>query len=472
MADARDFLLTDIRIGDGPPEHVAIRSGRLYRHAGRDQGLPVVEGQGGRLIAGLVDHHLHLMAEAMRGQSVDLSDLPPDVPSALAERLRSAAIEGPIRATGLDDGGAALLDKAALDTLVADRPLRIQYRTGGLWVLNSAELDRVLAGRADPPDAFERDAGGGFTGRVWRGDAWLRRMGPPPSLAAIGRQLNRWGVTAVTDASITTDQAQAEAIAQAAERDGIAQHLTLMSGGPLQGGAGWAVGPMKILLDEAALPDLDTLTATIERAHGSGRAVAAHVVTPAELALMLAAWQIAGAAPGDRIEHGSLIPADMLEGIAALGLVVVTNPGFLNARGDRYLRSLPTGERDDLYRLRSLLDAGITVAAGSDAPYGPLNPWVSIRAAATRRTAGGKLIGAGEALSRRQAVTLHGSDRRHAGRAVVLEDGAAADLALLRPDGEEGEEPVAMTIIAGKIVYRAPAGALAPEAGPETGGER
>src|SRR5690606_17919951 len=103
----------------------------------------------------------------------------------------------------------------------------------------------------------------------------------------------------------------------------------------------------------------------------------------------------------------AMVSPEAISVIAELGLTVVSNPGFIAARGDRYLREIAASELPDLYRLQSFCRAGVRLAAGSDAPYGPLNPWEIIRAACDRRTGGGRQIGAAEALHPAQALGLH-----------------------------------------------------------------
>jgi predicted amidohydrolase YtcJ len=55
-----------------------------------------------------------------------------------------------------------------------------------------------------------------------------------------------------------------------------------------------------------------------------------------------------------------------------LALTVVTRPGFVAARGDRYLADVDPAEHDNLWRCGFLLAAGVGVAAGSDAPGRPV----------------------------------------------------------------------------------------------------
>ena len=335
----------------------------------------------------------------------------------------------------------------------------MQHQTGSLWVLNSRGLAAVLDGEAPP--SVERDASGAPTGRIWRGDAWLRaRLGNhPPDLGPVGRTLAACGVTAVTDASATTDAAAAAYLAAAR----LPQRLTLMSHAPLVAPAdgAFAVGPLKILLDDHALPDVDAMTADIARARVEGRAVAVHCVTAGELAITLAAFESAGAHPGDRIEHGGVIPPGAIPALRALRLTVVTQPAFVFERGDRYLAEVDPADQGDLYRCASLIAAGVPVAASSDAPYASPDPWSGVAAAVGRRTRAGLPIGQAERLDPAAALALYLADPTDPGgppRQVVRD--AAADLCLLdAPLAEILADPhagrVRMTLVAGKAVYAA-----------------
>ena len=454
---AEDGLaLLNVRFDELPAQTAVIGTGGIRFCDAPPAGLPVVDAQGGRLIPGLIDHHVHLMAAAVATTSIDLSHLSGDDMSALSDVLRGAAATGRIRAVGLDDQNGPLLDARRIDAMVSAVPVRIQYRTGSLWVLNSIGLDEALDGLEIVPEAFERDSAGRLTGRVWRGDHWLRRpAATAPSMAALGRDLARWGVTSVTDASATTDQAQAQCLALAA-RDVLPQRLTLMSGEDLISSQGYRVGPVKLLLDDSSLPELSYVVAMIRWARSVGRSVAAHCVTPAELALMLAAWEQAGVAAGDRVEHGAQIPESFLPGLAALGVTVIANPGFVFSRGDRYLARIGKQEQSEICRLASLQRAGIALAAGSDAPYGPLNPWVAVRAAVSRSTQCGATLGIDEQLSGRAALALFSGTAERPGAPVSrAEFEAAADVAILKPDALVGVDldPVAATFIGGRLIY-------------------
>jgi predicted amidohydrolase YtcJ len=438
--------------------------------AGRDE----IDGAGGALIPGLVDHHIHLLALAAEAQSVSLADAM--TPSDVAARLRAAASARPtggwIRATGYHEAGAPLPCATDLDAIAAAHPVRVQHRSGALWILNTQALERALGGEP-APDCVEQDAAGRPTGRVWRGDAWLAaRLGrTAPPLAPVGRALAAAGITAVTDASATTDAAAAKALAAAHAGGDLPQRLTLMSEGALPPLPGVAVGPVKILLDDDRLPDIDEILARIADARAWRRAVAVHCVTATELALTLAAFETAGARRGDRIEHGSVIPAAAVAAIRALGLTVVSQPGFVRTRGDRYLAEVDPAEHADLYRLKSLSAAGVPLAASSDAPYGRPDPWAAIAAAADRRTAAGRPLEPAEALSPRAALDLWLGDPSDPG-GPPRRLGGAADLCLLdRPLAaalaEPGGERVAATIIAGRVVHaaRGAAASLTEEAG-------
>ena len=202
---------------------------------------------------------------------------------------------------------------------------------------------------------------------------------------------------------------------------------------------------MKLLLDENDLPPVEAVAARIAAARARGRKVAAHCVTLGELLFVLGALEAAGGArPGDRIEHGGMIPASLIGDVAAAGLTVVTQPNFIHDRGDLYRAQIDAAELDDLYRLGSLVRGGVRVLGGSDAPYGDANPWIALRAATDRRTRGGDVIGGSEAVGRAEALALYQSP---------LIVGAPADLILYDWPKDAGAlGSVALTLIGGETV--------------------
>jgi predicted amidohydrolase YtcJ len=147
----------------------------------------------------------------------------------------------------------------------------------------------------------------------------------------------------------------------------------------LLGGPDRAV-PRKVLLRDHDLPTYDELAATLADSHALDRPVAVHCVTRESLLLTLAVLDEVGRLPGDRIEHGAVIP----DPAQLRGLIVVTQPALVTTRGDDYAREVSPHDLPHLYRYASLLAAGVEVRPSSDSPYGPLDPWQVIRAARDR----------------------------------------------------------------------------------------
>lgn len=463
---SRALLIRDVEIDGRAALDVRIARGRITEiGAGLRGGEADLDGGGGALIPGLIDHHIHLFGLAAQAASAQLASAASA--SAIATVLRDKATGlAPgewLRGVGYHEGGGELLDRWALDAMVGDRPARVQHRTGGLWVLNSAALERVAG--PDAPACVERDAGGVLTGRIIRGDDWLRTRldDAAPSLAAVSAGLARAGVTGVTDASVTNDQDQASVFASSIASGAWRQRLMLMSGGPLSAPAGdaWRVGPVKVLLDDHALPGLDSVIDTVIRAHGWNRAVAVHCVTAGELAFALAAFSAAGAATGDRIEHGGVIHPAAIGEIAGLGLTVVTQPAFVAERGDRYLEEVEAADIAALYPCASLLAAGVRVAASSDAPYAAPDPWAAMAAAVARTTRGGRLLGGDERVSPETALGMFlGAFDDPGGPPRRVAVGQAADLCLLSRPLEPAlarleASNVAATIVGGEVIYGA-----------------
>ncbi|MBP6383245.1 MAG: amidohydrolase family protein [Pseudomonadales bacterium] len=429
----------------------------------------VIDACGNVLLPGLHDHHMHLFASAAARASLLCGPPAAHDEQSLREALarHCAHSEGWIRGFGFHDSVCAQLDRHWLDGVCAERPVRIQHRSGMLWVLNSRALAhlRLAPGEILPPGA-ERAADGQLSGRFFDLDGWLgaRLQKAWPSLREVSAELARRGITGVTDAGARNGLSAWDALGAAGKRGELLQRVLVMGNEELalasRASSGRIeVGPLKIYLREVDLPDLDELAQRVRAAHAQGRAVALHCVTRVELAFALAALTEAGTLPGDRVEHAAIADEHALQALAALGVTVVTQPHFIAERGDQYRRDVEAVDIPLLYRAAGFLRAGVSLAAGSDAPYGSTDPWAAMRAAVRRRTRSGVQMNAGECLHPAQALGLFAGDLHRPGSGLrELAIGQPADLCLLDVPWDDlcadlDSRHVALTVCAGRIVY-------------------
>lgn len=432
-------------------------------------GETVVDAGEAALLPGLHDHHIHLLALAAARRSVICG--PPEVESAdaLGHALRSAAQRPDpdpwLRGVAYHESVAGPLDRHALDTWVADRPVRIQHRSGAMWLLNGRACERLGLAHADHP-GIERDVAGHPTGRLHRADDWLReRLGPTelPRLESLGGELGRYGVTGVTDATPHND-ASSLATFENAVRDGsLPQRLVVMGTLtlPEPDDPRLVRGAHKILLDERRLPALDALRDRVRAAHAQERPVAIHAVTRAELWLAIVALEGAGIRDGDRIEHASIAPPEARDALAKQGVTVVTQPNFVHERGDAYLRDVDAADQPYLYCGQGFLAAGVALGGGTDAPFGDPDPWRAMRAAVERQTRSGAALGPEEALAPERALALFTSHPRAPGGAPrTLAPGAPADLCLLDRPWREARTELSARRVRATFVAGRPLGPL------------
>jgi predicted amidohydrolase YtcJ len=316
-----------------------------------------------------------------------------------------------VRAVGYHESVAGELDRWVLDALAPDRPVRVQHRTGALWVWNSAAL---------------RAAGLEGDGRFWREDERLRGFVPPIrlDLEGVGRRAAALGVTGFTNA----DPHPASGLTQMLSV--LPQRLLVMG----------VDEPVKLMLDDPTLPTPAQLARTIGEIRP--RPVAVHCVTRVQLLVTLLALDEVGPADGDRIEHGSVIPAETIPWLRRLGVTVVTQPHFPVERGEAYATDVDADDRPHLYRCRTLTEAGIPLAAGTDAPYGTPDPWAVVRAATERDD--------GERLDPGAALRLFTGEPQHPARTRRLTVGSTADLCLLHVPLRE-----ALRTLSGELVRAA-----------------
>jgi predicted amidohydrolase YtcJ len=453
----------DVRAG---PETIL----EVGRSLPRRPGEAVVAGAGGAVIPGLHDHHVHLRAAVAARQSVDVSAAgnPAEFDRVVSAAAASASQTAWLRVVGWSEHAAGDLDRQRLDRLTGQVPVRVQHRSGAMWVLNSAAIRQADVSACDLP-GVERDNDDAPTGRLLRMDDWLRDRltGLTGVTAASSAELGladyaaaaaRAGVTGFTDATPGRDQADVAEFARLADAGVIPQRLLLMSAPGLRepDSGRVSLGPRKLMLDDTTLPTASELADAITSAHGDGSPVAVHSVTAEQLLVSIAALEQAGPA-GDRIEHAGIVPPGCAQQLAQLGVAVVTNPGFIAARGDDYLRHVPAAEQDWLYPCASLISAGVAVAAGTDAPFGPADPWRCIAAATARRSPAGTVLGPAERVPHAIALRLFLAEPRSIRHVRSVAPGQPGDLCVLRvPLGpalaRPSAESVLATVISGRVV--------------------
>ncbi len=388
---------------------VRLKGGLISEIAPNLEGIADIDGQGGALLPGLHDHHIHLNATAAAMNSVRCG--PPEVltKTNLIEALNKPG-EGWLRGVGYHHSVAGEIDRDWLDANGPDRSVRIQHRSGRLWILNSRAMDEL--GLSKPKN-----------GRLYDSDNLIRRSGFP-GLKPLIKRLHAYGITGVTEVTPSNEHAEFRHYLKH-ETD---LNLSIMGKAELTSLTDPRRGHLKLHYHDHNLPALEALADEIKAAHESDRAIAAHCVTRAELMLTLAAIEEAGTLSGDRIEHAAIADEAAIEWMQRLDVIVVTQPNFITEREAAYAKDVPLSDHANLWRLKSFSDAGLALAAGSDAPFGDPNPWAAM-AAAVNRPEG---FGQDEAITPEDALELYTKPADDAGgeaRKVIV--GEPADLILL-----------------------------------------
>ena len=209
----------------------------------------------------------------------------------------------------------------------------------------------------------------------------------------------------------------------------------------------------------------------LEQADKDGLQVAIHAIGDRANAIILDIFKSIAARNGPRdrrwrIEHAQHLRPEEIKLFGELGVIASVQP-FHAIDDGRWAEAKIGMERcRTTYAFKSLLDAGATLALGSDWPVAPLNPLIGIYAAVTRQTTDGKNPGGWfpeQKLSLEEAIkgfTLDGAKTEFSeGEKGSLAEGKLADLVVLDQNLFEitlekiKDVRVNLTIVGGKIVY-------------------
>ena len=457
--------VVDIRIADGMITEVGSLGGGGIDLDGRFVG------------AGLWDEHVHFSQWALNAKRLDVSAATSarEVASMVAEALVSSPVGVTFVARGFRDGmwGDAP-NLADLDAVSGGHPVVIISADLHAAWLNSAAL--ALYGHTGNPtgllreepafevtrrvgevpaellDGWVQEAGlaaarRGVVGVVdlemgWNLDAWQRRVEGGFATQRVEFGIYRQHLDRAIQLGLRTGQPVSELLSVGRFKiltDGSLNTRTAYCAAHYPGQPG-QFGLLEV--DPAELAEL------VGRAHRAGIESSVHAIGDAANTVALDAFESVGC--GGRIEHAQLVSEPDFARFAALGVVASVQPE--HAMDDRDVADhYWEGWTDRSYAWRRFLDAGATLAFGSDAPVAPLDPWVTM-AAAVGRARDGR-----EPWMPEQRLDV--SDAMAASTRSRVAAGQPADLVItdLDPAAVSHEQlrtmPVAGTLVAGRFTF-------------------
>lgn len=433
---------------------------------------------------GFVDPHLHLLAVAARRLSVDCSAEAAPTINNIVDRIRAHIRTLPagtwVRAEGYEEihlEERRHPTRTDLDVAAPDHPVLLHHGAGSVVVANTRALRELGL-----------DVGGGPSaeaGMLVGLESLLNERVPlldhdelVRALGSVSTELGQAGVTGCTDATVTNGLDRYNFLRRLTVEGVILQRLVVMPGfdhiaefaeAGLSFGSGdgrTRVGHVKVVPPEDV--DVVVLRDQVKTAHRAGWPVAIHVVDVDQLDAALGAIEVSPAPAGtrDRIEHNALSLPEQVERIAKSGAAVVTQPSFLVHRARRYSEELSPVEHDWLYRVGSLLRAGVTVAGSSDAPIAPARPLEVAMAAMSRGGdgaggGGGPVFAPDERVDGPAALGIITSAAAQVGPRWSDEHGRTeegGDVTVLSANpfariGESGEVRVVATFVGGTMVF-------------------
>jgi predicted amidohydrolase YtcJ len=486
------------------------------------RGYRVVDLAGRTLVPGFNEAHNHMIGYGVALGHID-SGYPAvksirDLIAAVRERARQTPPGQWIVGRGYDDNKLEERRHPSrwdLDQATDRHPVVIVNGSGHLSACNSEalRLAGITRDTADPVGGhFVRDEHGEATGVLHEtAQHPVRGLIPEPTVdeyvEALGRTNQayvRAGITSSQDArSDHPDQVRAY---QRAVQQGVLKLRTSMMihhnllphflDAGVEQGLGddrLRVGPIKIFIDGSLIgrtaavtqpflndPRDDNLGLTmmpkeefediVMRAHGGGYQIAVHAIGDRGIDWVLDAYEKALTAHPradhrHRIEHCGICRPDILDRIARLGVIAVSQPVFIIEYGDGFIRHLGMDRIQLTYPFRSFLERGIRLVFSSDCPVSHFAPLKSIQAAVTERTSSGQSYALEEAVTVEEALEMYTTAGAYAtfedDRKGALKAGMLADFAILAED-PRAVDPLALmelevsaTVIDGETVYEA-----------------
>lgn len=507
---------------------LAVWHGRILKLGTDEQVRPligtatkVIDAKGRRVVPGFYDSHLHLLNGGQSLSQVELKDAADE--AEFGKRLKAFDVKTP-RDRWLIGGnwdhdrafGGALPTAAMLDKYVPTRPVFISRYDGHMALANTAalKLAGVTADTKDPPGGvIYRLADGKTPSGVLKDNAMglIDKHIPEPSAAEIREGVEAAvaacaanGLTSVQDmdgSSAVTRRTLFRTLQEmhangklpvrvdlrwpiAAAQELAALGVTANFGndfvriGGVKGFMDGSLGSSTAKMYEPYDSDAKTsgvyvtqppaMRNLIQKANAAGLSIAIHAIGDEANGVLLDLFAAAGGSDRRfRIEHAQhLRPADYAK-FKAGGVIASMQPYHAIDDGRWAEGRIGAKRCASSYAFRSLLDAGATLAFGSDWPVAPLDVMAGLDAAVNRRTLDGKRP---TGWFPEQCITVAEAVRAYtAGSAYAafqekdrgtLRAGMLADFVILSKDvfaeaerDKLSEAKVDLTAVGGRVVF-------------------
>jgi hypothetical protein len=450
------------------------------------------------VVPGFTDCHNHaggttLLYEVLVGNPFEVEFV---TIASIVEKLRAKARETPagtwVEGYFFDD--TKLKDKRPLnahdlDQVSTEHPVAVRHRGGHTSFYNTRALEMARVTKDTPNPAggtFDRDAGGELNGRVTdRARNVFNGVGQRRSftaeqvaqrerdgLAHISKQFVRYGLTSVHheggDLSALQEVRSRGELLHRVSYEASGRVLESMISGGIKTGFGdeWiklgatsehtADGSFSERTMALSRPypgvqppyqgnvteTQDDLNAWVERVHRGGIQVNVHANGDVAIDMYLTAFERAQklfprADSRPKITHCTLVNDDLVRRIKAAGAVPAMFTTYAYYNSDKF----PFYGEELMKRCmayRTLLDAGVPAAAGSDFSPGPFAPLMGIQGMVTRTGWDGTTWGVNQRITVDEALRVNTINGAYASREEALKgsitEGKLADFVVLAED--------------------------------------
>ena len=489
------------------------------------KGIATLDAKGMTIVPGFTDCHNHaggttLLYEVLVGNPFEVEFVTVE---SIVDKLRAKAATTPpgvwVQGFFFDDTKVKdkrTLHRRDLDRVSTEHPVVVHHRGGHTSFYNSKALALAGITRETPGSAagtIDRDETGELSGRVTdRARSVFNTVGQRATysaeqvaqrqrdgLAHISKQFTRYGLTSVHHsggdlAALQQVRARGELLHRVSYESSGQVLDSLITSGIMSGfGDEWIrMGSTSEHTVDGSFSErtmaLSTpypgvqppysgnvtetqadLDAWVERVHRAGIQVNCHANGDVAIDMYLGALERAQqklprADARPKITHCTLITDQLVRRMQALGAVPAMFTTYAYYNSDKFVFYGEELMKRSM-AFRTMLDAGIHVAAGSDFSPGPFSPLMGIQGMVTRTGWDGRTWGANQRISVDEAIRVNTINGAYASREEAIKGsitvGKLADFVVLADDPHTVSRDrikdiqIARTVVGGATTYQA-----------------
>ena len=361
--------------------------------------LDIIDCENNSILPGLIDGHCHPLEVVSNMESIDLSEIKFNSKDDLKKYLKNTNFKNKktLKFHGFEHRNIKeSLNLKFFDELNLNIPLIMKHRTGHLMFLNSLAFKNLKININDYKFPVDSQ-------KIHQKTSYQEQSNFKDNVKKYNKMLIKYGYTTIVDAGVNNDISKFNTYKNLIKENLINLNICYMLGNEkveqfqgIKSNEKLYIGPTKFIFpEEISMNEIETILKnhmTISKNDLAFHAISSDMIFKILHTLFEKLNKFLGSRL-IRLEHATEFFPNTFKAYNDKKLHLIFNPNFIYDHGDFYIQNQDDFDIDSIFNLNDSYKYKFNIGAGTDSPFGSIDPINIINSSINRTTKNKNIIG-------------------------------------------------------------------------------